>query len=72
MPALALPHLASDAADLSFPGFGMEGNPILRAEIPSPQRHLFARPGQRSELPETAGKFQAAIIITLRTRLCIH
>jgi len=27
MPALALPRLALNAADLSFPGFSIEGNP---------------------------------------------
>jgi hypothetical protein len=30
--------------------------------------HAHKRPGQRGELPETAGKFQAAIIIAQGTR----
>lgn len=40
-----------------------------RAQIPSPQRHPFARPGRRAKLPETAGKFQASIIIAWKNRL---
>jgi len=60
MPCLALP---STPPTFRFQALAWKATLYSRAEIPSPQRHLFARPGRRAKLPETAGKFQAFIII---------